>query len=130
MVPVDPDTEAVMSAELARHLDTTADPAKWAYKRLARSVKEFEDSLDAHHEVGTQLVAFGPSVTLRINHLGYWSPDFIKIYADDWRGQTVQLVQHISQVNVMLVALPKTGPHARRIGERLLMGLEQPADQG
>jgi len=49
---------------------------------------------------------------LRIEGLGYFDPDIVTFYGSDSSGGKTQLVQHVSQLNVMLRALPKPGEQA------------------
>lgn len=59
--------------------------------------------------------------------VGYFDPDIVTFYGTDPDGTRVQLVQHVTQLNVMLRAMPKdAGPEpAKRIGFRLAADLEQ-----
>jgi hypothetical protein len=89
------------------------------YERLMVQVTEFEKTLDPNHEVGAYLASFGTQVTIQIHHIGYHNPYFVIFSGtklDD--GSDVRLVQHVSQINVLLVALKKADPEkpARRIG--------------
>jgi len=89
--------------------------AKWAYERLAKSIIRFEKELDDETEIGARLVSFSNKDTFHIEDLGYWGPDFVIFYGSN-DGRPVELIQHISQVSVMLVALPKEKEEPRRIG--------------
>jgi hypothetical protein len=63
---------------------------------------------------------------LRIEGLGFFAPDIVTFYGQDGDGQKLQLIQHVSQLNVMLSAVPKVPGDgaARRIGFRLAQDLE------
>jgi len=63
--------------------------------------------------------------TIRIEGMGYFDPDIITFYGQDQMGMRTQLVQHVSQLSVMLRALPKQTEEAppRRIGFRLAQDL-------
>lgn len=100
-------------------------PARWAYERLILYIQNFENQLDAEHEAAMGF-AGGDAGVLRIEGMGYFDPDIITFYGSDETGSRTQLVQHVSQLNVMLRALPKARPEepARRIGFRLANGLE------
>ena len=74
------------------------------------------------------LVTFGPDVTFHINNVGYWGPDMIVFYGLDIRGQKVELLQHITQLSVLLVAVSKVHDKPRRIGFEMLKGIEQDKD--
>ena len=102
-------------------------PAEWAYERLILYIKNFENILDAEHEVGMGLTDTGAGV-LRIEGLGYFDPDLVTFYGTDGMGARIQLVQHVTQLNVVLRANPKANKEApaRRIGFDLAKGLGEP----
>ena len=68
----------------------------------------------------------GDAGILRIEGMGYFDPDIITFYGSDPTGAKTQLVQHVSQLNVMLRALPKSveKDEPTRIGFRLIKDLE------
>lgn len=100
--------------------------AQWAYERLILYIKNFEETLDRDQEVAMGF-AGGDAGVLRIEGMGYFDPDIITFYGSDESGAKTQLVQHVSQLSVMLRALPKQQPEveAKRIGFRLAADLEQ-----
>ncbi|AUQ57219.1 hypothetical protein J4717_12840 [Phaeobacter sp. HS012] len=99
--------------------------ARWAYERLILYIKNFEEQLDGEHEVAMGF-AGGDAGVMRIEGMGYFDPDMITYYGSDSSGARTQLVQHVSQLNVMLRALPKRNEAApaNRIGFRLVSDLE------
>ncbi len=101
-------------------------PAEWAYERMVLYIQEFEKQLDGDHEVGMGLTG-GDVGALRIQGMGYFAPDLITFYGTDMSGAKSQIVQHVSQLNVMLVAAPKenAAASARRIGFGLAAQLGQ-----
>ncbi len=92
-------------------------PAQWAYERLILYIRNFEGQLDAAHEVAMGFTG-GEAGVLRIEGIGYFAPDIVTFYGQDEDGARTQLIQHVSQLNVMLRALPKpdAATAARRIG--------------
>ena len=92
------------------------NPAAWTRKRLIEYIKDFEADLDGEHEVGARLVSFGQAVTFHIADVGYYGPDIISFSGINEEGKKVQLVQHISQLSVLLVAMQKQAAKPRRIG--------------
>jgi hypothetical protein len=90
-------------------------PAESTYNRLRKYIADFEANLDDEHEIGARLVSFGQTLQFHIESLGYHGPDIITFEGVD-KGQRVQLIQNISQLNVLLVAVKKIGENARRIG--------------
>lgn len=99
--------------------------ARWAYERLILYIQNFEKQLDGEHEVAMGFVG-GDAGVLRIEGMGYFDPDIVTFYGSDGGGAKTQLVQHVSQMNVMLRALPKPRAEepANRIGFRLASDLE------
>lgn len=99
--------------------------AEWAYERLILYIKDFEEQLDNEHEVAMGFTGTDAGI-LRIEGMGYFDPDIITFYGTDPSGIRTQLVQHVSQLNVLLRALPKQVDEAapRRIGFRLAQKLE------
>jgi hypothetical protein len=99
--------------------------AEWAYERLVLYIRNFEEQLDANHEVAMGFTGAEAGV-LRIEGIGYFEPDILTFYGSDEDGLKTQLIQHVSQLNVILRALPKepSRPEPMRIGFRLAKDLE------
>jgi hypothetical protein len=121
-VHADPDSLAGLNdvpAPLQEQAEAKS-PARWAYERLILYIQNFEKQLDAEHEVAMGFTGDNAGV-LRIEGMGYFDPDIITFYGTDGAGIKTQLVQHVSQLSVMLRALPKRmeGEEPRRIGFRL-----------
>ncbi len=113
----------------ARPLDRKS-PAQWAYERLVLYIQNFEKQLDEAHEVAMGFTGADAGV-IRIEGIGYYDPDIVTFYGSDPAGGRNQLIQHVSQLNVLLRALPKPDPDdaPRRIGFRLVADLEDEADK-
>lgn len=105
-------------------------PAQWAYERTAIYLRSFEEQLDSEHEVAMGFAGGGSGV-LRIEGMGYFDPDIVTFYGSDGSGARMQLVQHVTQLNVTLRALPKAQPDKapNRIGFRLVSDLENAEEQ-
>lgn len=101
-------------------------PAEWAYERLILYIQNFEQQLDNEHEVAMGF-AGGDVGVLRIEGMGYFDPDIVTFHGSDDMGAKTQLVQHVSQLNVMLRALPKPREvkEPNRIGFRLAQDLQK-----
>lgn len=114
-----------LPAKIARKPVEEKSPAEWAYERIVLYLRDFEDQLDAEHEVAMGFTGSDVSV-LRIEGMGYFAPDIVTFYGIDGDGLKTQLIQHVSQLNVTLRALPRTEDSPpRRIGFRLVEDLEQ-----
>lgn len=106
---------------LTREPPEEKSPARWAYERVLLYLRNFERQLDAEHEVALGFTGSDAGV-LRIDGVGFFDPDILTFYGQDEDGARTQLIQHVSQLNVMLRAVPKEGPPEeppRRIGFRL-----------
>ena len=101
-------------------------PARWAYERLILYIQNFEKQLDGEHEVAMGMTG-GDLGVLRIEGMGYFDPDIVTFYGSDDMGARTQLIQHVTQLSVMLRALPKPVGQAEpaRIGFRLAADLEK-----
>lgn len=95
-------------------------PAEWAYERLVLYIQKFEEQLDNEHEVAMGFVGSDAGI-LRIEGMGFFDPDIVTFYGSDPSGARTQLIQHVSQLSVILRALPKQirDDSPRRIGFRL-----------
>lgn len=127
-VHTDPKMGAVdVPEKVAKQPVAKKSSAQWAYERLALYIQNFEKQLDEEHEVAMGFTG-GEAGMLRIEGMGYFDPDVITFYGTDSNGIKTQLVQHVSQLNVMLRALPKqnrNAPAPTRIGFRLAEGLQE-----
>ena len=101
-------------------------PAEWAYERLILYIQNFEETLDNEHEIAMGFTGAQAGV-MRIEGMGFFDPDIITFYGSDPTGAKTQQIQHVSQLNVILRALPKQVEEAapERIGFRLAQGLSQ-----
>lgn len=99
--------------------------ARWAYERLIVYIQNFEKQLDNEHEVAMGFVG-GDAGVIRIEGMGYFDPDLVTFYGSDPAGAKTQLIQHVTQLSVMLRALPKhiDQPTPNRIGFRLARELD------
>lgn len=91
--------------------------ADYQYEVICEHLKQFQDELDNEHEVGLQLASFGQTILLNVDEIGYSNPCLIHFYGFV-NGQKAHLIQHINQLNFLMMAVPKSDPNkpARRIG--------------
>lgn len=101
-------------------------PAQWAYERLVLYIKNFEEKLAGDEEVAMGFTDTGAGI-LKIEGIGFFDPDIVTFYGIDGAGARAQLVQHVTQLNVMLRAVPKPVEvdAPRRIGFQLVASLEE-----
>lgn len=87
-----------------------------AFRALSNYIKEFEDALDSEHEVAARLVSFGSEVKIRVLKVGYTAPALITFWGVNDVGDKVQLVQHVSQLSILLVAAKVEKREPYRVG--------------
>jgi Family of unknown function (DUF6173) len=79
-------------------------------RRLVEWITDYDKSLDDAHEVGVKLVSFGQSITFRLYNVGYWNPSLMRFYGISEDGSPVELIQHVSQISILLMTLPRQNP--------------------
>lgn len=108
------------AAAMARGVRMRDSPAEWAFVRLSKLIEDFEKGIDKDEEVGARLVGLPGDGTMQIEDLGFWEPDLILFLGKNADGKVVRLVQHYTQINVLLNAVKKPEEReARRIGFQL-----------
>ena len=104
--------------------------AEWAYERIILYIQSFEEQLDAEHEVAMGFTGSDSGV-MRIEGMGFFGPDILTFYGSDDQGIRTQMIQHVSQLNVTLRALPRLPDRpAQRIGFQLAQDLETSGSEG
>jgi hypothetical protein len=102
------------------------DPARWMYARIVRAIEEFEKGLSPDEEIGGRLVATPGEDVFHVQHVAFWSPDMIMFEGVSQAGRRVQLLQHYSQLSLLLTSVPKGKPEEapNRIGFELVRKME------
>ncbi len=101
------------------------DPAAWMHQRLVHQVMEFEKNLGPDHEVGGRFVEGPSGEPLHLSNVASWGPDMILFMGEFPDGRKWELVQHYSQVSMLLVAVRKINAEPRRIGFELLKTVKE-----
>ena len=115
---------AIRNVELAKFerpqfvINAEQGVASEFHKRLTKWIQDFDQSLDDAHEVGIRLVTFGQTVTFHLESLGYWNPYLISFAGFTEDGNPVELIQHVNQISVLLMKVPRKDPTKpkRKIG--------------
>ena len=92
------------------------NPAEWTYERLVKQIVKFEAKLSADEELGGRFVTAPKDGAIHIADIGYWNPDMLIFYGTDSDGRSIELLQHHSQLSLLLCAIPKEKEKPRRIG--------------
>ncbi len=83
------------------------------YQRLVALINNFESTLPDDMQAGGRLVSSG-NITFSIQDVGFWDPNMIVFYGELSDGSRVELVQHLSQLDLLLVAVPRKDPSQPR----------------
>ena len=103
------------------------NPAAWMHERLARQILEFDKNLDPDHELGGRFVQGPSNDSLHIENVAHWGPDMIIFLGRFADGRKFELMQHYSQVSVLLTAVRKIHEKPRRIGFELMKNVKEQA---
>jgi|UPI0007C49988 hypothetical protein len=103
------------------------NPAGWVFVRLVDQIKAFEDRLNPNEEIGGYLPTGVGADAFHILAVAYSSPDLLIFSGLNQHGRPVHLIQHYTQLSLLLTALPKLKEEEepRRIGFLLEQNLGQ-----
>jgi hypothetical protein len=93
-----------------------ANPAGYALERVVPLIETFQNTIGDEVEVGISVVGSGSAVPFRLRAIRVSDPDILIFDGINERGNVVQLLQHYSQMAIMLVAVPKLEQKPFRIG--------------
>lgn len=78
--------------------------------RILRWINDFHRELGEEYEVGGQLVSFGRELTFSFVDVGYHNPSLISFKGTRDDGSPIELVQHVSQISILLIRQKRTQP--------------------
>lgn len=82
------------------------DEAEKVFHHVMGRVKQFQNDLPEDHELGLHLADFGGGRALHVRGMGFKNPNIIEFYGMLAGNQQVAVIQHISQLNFLLIAVP------------------------
>lgn len=83
--------------------------------RVITKLRAFEASLNADQETGLHLANYHQALTLHVREVSWIDPALIVFGGVlDGSGHRAEMLQHVSQINLILVALPRENPQAPR----------------
>jgi hypothetical protein len=105
-------SRSLREAEANRH-----EFASIIFATLKQRIEKFQAKLATNQEIGAYLASFGPQTLISIDRLDYSDPSLIIFNGTDQSGHRVELVQHTSQLSLLLTTVTlKEGSRGRRIG--------------
>lgn len=90
--------------------------SRHAFEAFGSQVSQFEAVIDRDSELGITIPGANDSVHIYLRNFALVGFEFICFMGLDTKGRNVRLIQYITQMNVMLVEVPKFGAVAFRIG--------------
>lgn len=91
------------------------NPAGFMHERMMQMIAAHQTRLTDDFELGL-LVTGGSAPAFHLRNISYSNPDIMVFTGKDADGNLVQLMQHHSQMSVVLMAMPKLEEKAYRIG--------------
>lgn len=114
------DQAIVSIADFGKNIDDlrTAPMAEGVCRHIIQEIIDFESNLPDDMQAGGRLVSFGGGEIFSINDIKYSNPNLIIFYGELSDGSKVRMIQHQSQLNLMLMAVPLREPDKprRKIG--------------
>ena len=98
------------SLDHASRIPTNPNFANEFHYRLISWINEFHRDLDDEYEVGGQLASFGRFIEFHFTDISYWNPSLISFIGRLEDGSPVELVQHVSQINILLIKKKRLNP--------------------
>ena len=108
-------------AAITRSL-TPPNMAKEAVNAIYEEIADFEASLDADHEVGMPIVGGPATLCVHVREVYRFGTDKLVFVGIDSDQHPVRLIQHLSQLNLLMLAARKIGSVAVRIGFHAAVG--------
>jgi len=99
-----------MDKVISRIMRPEQNQASDFYERLVEWINDFDSGLDHEHEVGVRLVSFGQTVIFHLEDIGYDDPSLITFYGHTEQGDPVELIQHVSQISILLMQMKRADP--------------------
>lgn len=90
--------------------------AESIFNHIMKKIEEHQNSLQENEELGLKLANFGEASQIHIRSIGYKNPNIIEFFGINLDGNTVTLIQHISQINFMIITLKAFEKEGFRIG--------------
>lgn len=90
--------------------------AEYAVKAIYEEIADFEATLDADHELGMPIVGGPSGLCVHVREVYRFGTDKLVFVGIDGDERPVRLVQHLSQLNFLMLAAPRLGSAAVRIG--------------
>ena len=90
--------------------------AEYAVNAIHAEIADFEKGLDNDHEIGMPVVGGPAGLCVHVREIYRFGTDKLVFVGVNGDNHPVRLIQHLSQLNFLMVSVPKLGDEAVRIG--------------
>ena len=74
---------------------------------LYDAIRDYQSKLSDTEDVAISVVQFNQSTTILVNNIGYIGYNFVCFHGEDTSGKPLELIQHVQQLNFLLMVVPK-----------------------
>lgn len=108
------DKQRIIDAAKIQQLSTAENIAKHIYDQVVK----YQSNLNATNDVALVITQFSQSTTILVQNIGYIGYNLVCFYGRGTDGKPLELIQHISQLNLLLTVAEKSKPETpkRKIG--------------
>lgn len=87
-------------------------------ENLYQEIINYQANLSNIEDVAMSIVKFNESITLFVDSIGYIGYNLVRFGGKDSSGKPLELIQHVSQLNFLLMVVSKPEPEVpkRKIG--------------
>lgn len=85
---------------------------------LYEEIRDYQNNLPDTGDVAMSIVQFNQSITILVKEIGYIGYNLVCFHGEDTSGKPLELIQHVQQLNFLLMVVPKPAPEVpkRQIG--------------
>lgn len=85
---------------------------------LYEEIRDYQNNLPDTEDVAMSIVQFNQSITILVKEIGYIGYNLVCFHGEDTSGKPLELIQHVQQLNFLLMVVPKPAPEVpkRQIG--------------
>lgn len=77
---------------------------------LYNEIQRYQANLPDTEDVAMMLVQFNQSITIFVKGIGYSGYNLVCFHGEDTEGKPMELIQHVQQLNFLLMVVPKPEP--------------------
>lgn len=85
---------------------------------LCSEIQRYQSNLPDTEDVAMMLTQFNESIQILVTGIGYSGYNLVCFHGEDKDGKPLELIQHVQQLNFLLMVVPKPEPEVpkRQIG--------------